>query len=138
MRTQLGVLVGAVIPLLWVPTQSQHPDLVGSWRGTSTCVDKAHFPACNDEHIIYDARQKAGVPDTVTLRADKVVNGVREFMAEFDYHLASDSTWVAEYQNPRVRIQIVLRVRGDHLTGFLTDEPSGRRVREIAAERIPP
>lgn len=137
MRTQLVALVGAVIPLVLVPTRSQLPDLVGSWRGTSTCVDKVHYPACNDEHVIYDARQKAAAPDTVTLRADKVTNGVREFMGEFDFHRAPDSTWVAEYQNPRVRIRIVLRVRSDHLTGFLTDEPSGRRVRAIAAERIP-
>ena len=100
-------------------------------------MDKVYFPACKDEHVIYDAQQKGGVPDTVTVRADKVLNGVREFMGEFDFHLASDSTWIAEYQTPRVRLRIVLRVRGAHLTGFLTDEPSGRRVRAITAERIP-
>ena len=137
MRTQLGALVGAVIPLVLVPTRSPIPDLVGSLRGTSTCVDRAHFPASHDEHVIYDARQKGGPPDTVTVRADKVVNGVREFMGEFDFHRAPDSTWVGEYQNQAVRVRIVLRLRADHLTGFLTDEPSGRRVRDMAAERIP-
>ena len=137
MRTQLIALMGAVLPFMGVPARFQHPDLVGSWRGTSTCVDKVHFPACNDERVIYDAQQKGTAPDTVTLRADKVVNGVREFMGEFDFHFAPDSTWVAEYRNPQVRIRIVLRVRGAQLTGFLTDEASGRRVRAIAAERIP-
>jgi len=39
--------------------------------------------------------------DTVTLRADKVINGAREFMGEFDFARAPDSSWVAEYQNPR-------------------------------------
>lgn len=134
---QLVALVGAVMPLVVIPPRSQLPDLVGSWRGTSTCVDKAHYPACNDEHVIYDARQKGSAPDTVTLRADKVANGVREFMGEFDFHRAPDSTWVAEVQSPRGRIRIVLWVRADHLTGFLADEPAGRRVRAIAAERIP-
>jgi len=137
MRTQLVALLGAVIPLLWVPARTPPPDLVGSWRGTSTCVDRVHFPACHDEQVIYDAQQKGRAPDTVTVRADKVVNGVRDFMGEFDFHLAPDSTWVAEYQNPSVRFRIVLRVREAHLTGFLADEPSGRQVREIKAERIP-
>ena len=115
---------------------AQDVGIVGSWRGTSICVDKVNFPACKDEQVIYDVRQNGSARDTVTVRADKVVNGVREFMAEFDFHRA-DSTWVAEYQNPRTRIQIVLRVRGAHMTGVLTDEPSGRRVRDIKLERVP-
>jgi hypothetical protein len=117
--------------------KAQQPDILGSWRGTSLCVDKANFPACKDEQVIYDARPKGTARDTVTIRADKVVNGVREFMGEFDFGLAADSSWVAEFQNPRVRIKIILRVRGAQMNGALTDEPSGRRVRAIALERVP-
>lgn len=138
MRLHLGALLGTITALTGAATRFQQPDLVGSWRGTSTCVDKVHFPACKDEDVIYDARQKAGAPDTVTVRADKIVHGVREFMGEFDFHRAPDSAWVAESAHPPVRIRIVLRVRGAHLTGVLTDEPSGRRVRDIAADRIAP
>jgi hypothetical protein len=130
------VFAGLVLSLTWVPPYLQDVDILGSWRGTSTCVDRANFPACKDEHVIYDARQKGTGRDTVTVRADKVVNGVREFMAEFDFRRA-DSTWVAEYQGPRVRIRIVLRVRAAHMTGVLTDEPSGRQVRAIALDRVP-
>jgi len=64
---------------------AQEVDIVGSWRGTSLCVDKEHFPACRDEQVIYDARPKGSARDTVTIRADKIVNGGREFMAEFDF-----------------------------------------------------
>jgi len=116
---------------------AQEVDIVGSWRGTSLCVDKKHFPACRDEQVIYDARPKGSARDTVTIRADKIVNGVREFMAEFDFSRTPDSSWVAHYQNPRVRIQILLRVRGTRLTGALTDETTGRRSRAIALERVP-
>jgi len=130
------VFAGLVLSLTWVPPYLQDVDILGSWRGTSTCVDRANFPACKDEHVIYDARQKGTGRDTATVRADKVVNGVREFMAEFDFRRA-DSTWVAEYQGPRVRIRIVLRVRAAHMTGVLTDEPSGRQVRAIALDRVP-
>jgi hypothetical protein len=125
------------LPLTWVPSNAQGTDIVGSWRGTSPCVDKEHFPACRDEQVIYDVERKGSARDTVTLRADKVVNGVREFMAEFDFARAQDSSWVAEYQNPRVHLRIVLRVRAAHLTGVLMDEPSGRRVRDLALERVP-
>jgi hypothetical protein len=100
-------------------------------------VDKTHFPACRDEQVIYDVQRKGGGHDTVTLRADKVVDGVREFMAEFDFARSRDSSWVAEYQTPRVRLRIVLRVRAARMTGSLTDQLSGRRVREIALERVP-
>ena len=130
------MLAGLVLPLTLSSIYTQGADIVGSWRGTSNCVDKTHFPACKDEQVIYDVRPMGSGRDTVTVRADKVVNGVREFMAEFDFHRA-DSTWVAEYQNSHVRLQIVLRVRGAHMTGILTDEPSGRRVRDITLDRVP-
>jgi len=100
-------------------------------------VDREHFPACKDEQVIYDVQGKGSARDTVTLRADKVVNGVREFMGEFDFRPMPDSSWVAQYENPRVHLRIVLRVRGTHLTGAVRDEPTGRRVRELALERIP-
>ena len=130
------MLAGLVLSLTWASGYAQDVDIVGSWRGTSICVDKANFPACKDEQVIYDVRRNGSGRDTVTIRADKVVNGVREFMAEFDFRRA-DSTWVAEYQGARVRIRIVLRVRAAHMTGVLTDEPSGRRVRELTLGRVP-
>jgi len=130
------MLTSLVLSLTSVPAYAQHVDIVGTWRGTSMCVDKAHFPACKDEQVIYDVRPKGSAEDPVTLRADKVVNGVREFMGEFDFH-RTDSTWVTEYQNPRIRIRIVLRVRADHMTGVLTDVPSGRRVRDLTLDRVP-
>ena len=130
------VLAGLILSLGSAPAYAQAVDIVGSWRGTSICVDKVNFPACNDEQVIYDVRRKGSGRDTVTIRADKVVNGVREFMAEFEFRRV-DSAWVAEYQGARVRIQIVLRVRAAHMTGVLTNEPSGRRVRDIALDRVP-
>jgi hypothetical protein len=138
LRTHLVLLLAGLASLpTGDPTDAQDVNIVGSWRGTSTCVDKAQFPACKDEQVVYDVRQQGSARDTVTIRADKVVNGVREFMGEFDFHRAPANTWVAEFQNPRVRIRIVLRVRAGHMAGVLTDEPSGRRVRDLALDRVP-
>ena len=137
MRTRPAGLAILLLPLVWPSPNAQDVGIVGSWHGTSLCVDKVHFPACKDEEVIYDVRRKGRAPDTVTLRADKVVNGVREFMGEFDFGRAADSAWVTTYANARVRIRIVLRVRGSQVTGVMTDEPSARRVREISVARVP-
>ena len=118
------------------PVNAQSTNTVGSWRGTSLCVDKKHFPACKDEKVIYDVQSKNGARDTVTLRADKVVNGVREFMGEFDFILAKDSSWIAEFRNQRIHICIVLRIAGTRMSGTLTDLPSGRTVRKIELTRL--
>ena len=131
-------LVVAILLLSFAPNRahSQTAEIVGSWRGTSLCVDKVNYPACKDEQVIYDVAAKGSSRDTVNLRADKIVNGVREFMGDFDFGRAPDSTWIAKYENPRVRLRIVLRIRDDHMAGFLTDEISGRRVREMALDRV--
>src|SRR3954452_3692967 len=132
---RIPILAILVVPLAWAPQNARDVDIIGSWGGTSLCVDKVHFPACHDEQVIYDVQRKGSSSDTVTLRADKVVNGVREFMGAFDFGREPDSTWVAIYQNPRIRMRIVLRVRGSQMTGVMTDEPSARRIREIAVAR---
>ena len=137
MRARIHILAILVIPLVGVHTNAQNVDIIGSWRGTSLCVDKVHFPACHDEQVIYDVQGKRTSSDTVTLRADKVVNGAREFMGEFDFSRKPDSTWVTTYENPRIRMRIVLWVRGSQMTGVMTDEPSARRIREIAVARLP-
>ena len=117
-----------------VPTVARTPELVGTWRGTSTCVDLEHFPACKDEEVIYEARQTHSSPDTVAIRADKLVDGARAFMGELHFTPQGDSTWVSEVQTPQAHFTVTLRRVGDRLTGVMTDIASGRRTREIALE----
>src|SRR5262245_9046936 len=112
----------------------QAPDLVGTWNGTSTCTDREHYPACHDEQVVYDVREP-GSRDTVTLRADKLVNGRREFMGEFDFTRSSGEVWTAEYRSTRVHLRLSLHVSGSRLTGHILDIPSGRTVRQLALER---
>jgi len=138
--TALGRPISALLLLATVAfaAPSQTPDLVGSWRGTSICVDKEHFPACNDEQVIYDATAIPGARDSVTLRADKIVNGARDFMGEFTFGRHADSTWIGEWHGPRTSVRITLRVTGTHLNGTLVDGASGRTVRRLTLERVPP
>src|SRR4029078_9863941 len=91
--------------------------LIGTWRGASNVTHRVAAPACNDETVVYEFT--AGPkPAMVHWKADKVVNGRREAMGEFD--LAYDTTeacWKAEYRGPRVTTVWRLTVDGKHLTG---------------------
>ncbi len=50
-------------------------EIVGTWRGTSACVDRQAALACTDEEVIYEIVVSPGRPDSVTVTADKVVDG---------------------------------------------------------------
>jgi len=118
-----------------VPASGQSRGIAGSWSGTSICVDREHYPACRDEQVVYEARLSHASPDTVTISADKIVNGNREPMGEYACIPLGDGSWVSEVRTPRYHIRLVLRMAGDRLTGTLTDLDSGRRVRDIALKR---
>ena len=117
---------------------AQADSIVGTWTGTSTCVDRAHFPGCNDEIVVYEITRHHGAPDSVHVRADKVVDGVRDPMGEFDFASVAPGQWVASVQVPRGRLRIVLQVSGRVMTGSLTDVATGRQVRRIALQRATP
>jgi hypothetical protein len=119
-------------------TAAQAPttaDILGTWRGTSICVDKAAFPACHDEEVVYEVRPAAQSPDSVLLRADKVVNGVREFMGELVFGRGPGGEWSSVFQSPRFRARWTVRVEGRRMSGALIDLPSGRQVRAVTLQR---
>jgi hypothetical protein len=110
-------------------------ELVGTWRGTSTCTDRIAAPACRDEVVVYEftSGEKSG---TVHWKADKVVDGQRQTMGELD--LAFDSgkrCWSAEFRSPRAHRVWCLTVEGARLTGTGRMLPGGETVRRIEAQR---
>src|SRR3954470_11984613 len=113
MRTSI-LLSFVSITLLAGPVcvAGQSTAVVGAWRGTSTCVDQEHFPACRNEQVIYDARLTHGAPDTVAIRADKIVDGAREFMAELYFTPQTDSSWLADVRTPQFHFQVRLLLAG--------------------------
>ena len=138
MRTALRAALGSLF-LVAGPTAAtaRSGAIVGSWRGTSTCVDRDHYPACKDEQVIFDVRPRDNAPDTVTIRADKLVNGAREFMSEDDFTRQTDSSWTVEIRAPRFHGRLTLQIAGNRMTGTLMDLDSERRVRAMALERAP-
>ena len=79
-------------------------EIVGTWRGSSVCVDRQAAPACTDEQVVYEIRGRPGKPHMVTVNADKIVDGKRVPMGVLDFtHEAKSSSWITEFDNPRVR-----------------------------------
>jgi hypothetical protein len=122
-------LVGAV------PQDHKPSELVGTWRGTSTCTDRVAAPACNDEVVVYDFTP-AAKPGTVTWKADKVVDGVRVPMGKMDLSYdAREKCWLVEFKSARVHSVWCLVVDGTHLTGTGRLLPGNETVRKIEAKK---
>lgn len=112
------------------PTQ-----LIGTWRGTSLCTDRIAAPACQDETVVYDftAGPKAR---TVHWAADKVVNGLRQPMGEFDLaYDKAEGCWKAEFSSPRVRIVWRLVVDGAQLSGTARQLPDNQTIRKVSLRK---
>jgi len=123
--------------LLLRPLQHRPSELIGIWRGTSTCTDRVAAPACNDETIVYEftAGQK---PEIVHWKADKVVAGKREAMGELDLtYDTGDGCWRAEFSSPRRRVVWCLSVSGAHMNGSAWLLPGKEKVRKIDADKEP-
>ena len=110
--------------------------LVGNWSGTSLCANKEKFPACNDEQVIYRVAITPGKSDTVTITADKLVNGKPETMGTFDFvYDARKQTLVSEVKTYRRPFIIELAVKGDLLEGTLSTLPEREIVRRIKVKK---
>ena len=76
-------------------------EIVGTWSGSSVCVDRQAAPSCNDEQVVYEINANPGKPDTVTAKADKVVDRKRVSMGTLEFaHDAKSSSWTSELDTP--------------------------------------
>ncbi|HYV18774.1 MAG TPA: hypothetical protein VFC25_07075 [Verrucomicrobiae bacterium] len=106
---------------------------LGTWRGTSTCVNRTLAPACNDETVIYEVR-RAEKPNAVILAADKIVDGKRLPMGELEFVSSEpDGCWRGEFTTPRAHGVWCLIVEGRNLHGSLLHMPENVAVRKVQA-----
>ena len=118
------------------PAHGQANEILGTWRGTSTCVKEAWNSACNDEQVVYYVTPVAGRPDSVSLDARKLVNGTPEEMGTLA--LVYDTTtkgWVADWSNARYHLLWSFEVSGKTLTGTLLVLPERRVARHITLKK---
>lgn len=120
------------------PLSAQAPSIVGTWHGNSLCVDTVRHPACHDEEVIYEVTARASTRDTVDLRADKVVNGVREDMGALVFVRGGGGRWTSNMVMPRYHGLWEFTVEGDSMTGSLIDLPDRTPARRVAVRRVVP
>jgi len=115
---------------------AQANSIVGHWRGSSTCVDKEHYPTCRDEVVDYDVTATAGTSDTVQVKASRVLGEVMMRMGELPFVRGDSGTWVAEFKSTRYNARWVVTTDGTTLTGRLEDAANGAVVRRISLKRV--
>lgn len=110
--------------------------IVGTWHGTSLCVDKQVDVACHDEDVIYEVDSAAGPRGPVRMQADKIVNGVRENMGvlRLTYDSAQDQ-WFVDLTG-RLRARWTFDAHGDFMIGDLSELPAHRQMRRVNAKRV--
>jgi hypothetical protein len=130
---------GVVLALLAGAAFAQGPreQLVGTWRGTSLCLDRAALPACTDEQVVYDIAAPTSASDVIVVKADKIVEGRREPMGEVTFRPdVATGRWVSEIKTPNVHALWHLALRDGGLRGGMMLLPSTTAVRIVELKRV--
>lgn len=105
--------------------------LIGTWRGTSTCTDLKAAPACHDETVVYEFTAGSR-PGAVHWAADKVVAGQRQPMGEMELEYdKAEGCWKAFFTSPRIKSVWRLTVEGSRLTGTGRLLPGNETIRRL-------
>ncbi|HET9950409.1 MAG TPA: hypothetical protein VFS09_01315 [Candidatus Eisenbacteria bacterium] len=108
---------------------------LGTWHGTSTCVNRELAPACKDETVVYEVRRSDKARAAI-LKADKIVEGKRVPMGELEFvYSEKQGCWRAEFKTPRVQGVWCLVVDGKTMTGGLRVLPENAEVRRVKLAR---
>ena len=130
-----ALALAAALPLIAAAPPSAER-ILGTWRGTSICVDHATDRACKDERVVYVFRPVEGRPDSVQLEASKIVNGELQLMGVLGLKRDSLDVWSHEFTTPSgFHGRWAYKVRSSGLSGTLVELPSRRRVRRVAVRR---
>ncbi len=106
-------------------------DFIGSWHGTSTCVNRQVAPACKDETVVYEV-ERSDKPRAAILKADKIVEGERVPMGDLEFvYSEKEGCWRAEVTTSRVQGVWCLVVDGKNMTGSLRVLPENTEVRKV-------
>ena len=112
-------------------------ELLGTWRGTSTCTDKVAAPACRDETVVYEFR-RGDRPGHAIAAADKVVDNQRVPMGELDFAWdAAAACWRADFDSPNVTSRWCFTTDGAAVKGTARLLPGNQIIRRVEARRVP-
>ena len=111
-------------------------ELLGTWRGTSTCTDKVAAPACRDETVVYEFR-RGDRPGHAIVAADKIVNERRVPMGELDFAWdTAMACWRADFGSPTVTSRWCFTIEGGALKGTARLLPGSEIIRRVEVHRF--
>jgi hypothetical protein len=88
---------------------------VGVWRGESLCATRA--PSCHDERVVYYVEAVADKPDSVFIRADKIVEGKAITMGSGPWRYDRARHTISMESEQRLWL---LNINGKRIEGTLT------------------
>ena len=96
-------------------TESGADSPAGVWRGESLCTSGA--PSCHDEKVVYYIEPVADKPDTMLIRADKIVDGQAITMGSGPWKYDRAKQTLSMEMQGRLWL---LRISGKRIDGTLT------------------
>jgi hypothetical protein len=109
--------------------------LLGDWKGESNCV--GNNPNCHDEIVVYHITNPGNKSDSVTLAADKIINGNPELMGILEFRYDSKmKTLVNEFRKNSYHGLWEFNVSYKLKTGTLTLLPDKQIVRIIRVTKV--
>ena len=139
--TQRLVAPVALALFAWVGSQrlgAQAREIIGTWRGSAVCANRAKDLTCRDETVIYDVDTVGAARGNVMLRAHKMVNRDRQFMYAMQLKVISSHTWQSDFTQSTFHGRWEYTVNGSVMTGRLIEMPSRRLVRRVTVRRSAP
>ena len=108
--------------------------LIGNWVGESICT--GNHPACNDEKVVYRIRLNPNNSSSVTIQADKIVEGKPVDMGTLDFiYDPKTSSLTCDFSRGRTHGVFQLSVEGDLIKGVLMLLPEKEIVRNIKVKK---
>jgi hypothetical protein len=126
-----------VVPLVTAPAPAPKAEILGLWKGSSTCtkVEAAEF--CNDEAVVYNFIDVPDQPATVTLKAARIVDGTLQItFSIYVTYRPEEHRWTSEFEGPRARGIWTYVVHGDEMAGNVALLPELTVVRNLTAKRV--
>jgi len=121
MEMSVGKILISMILLVWlvglaVAQEAEDANSpIGIWRGASICASAP--PSCHDEQVVYYIEAIPDHPDSVQIRADKIVDGKSVTMGSgpWEYDRAKHTLSMGPEQR-----RWLLTVTGNRIGGTLT------------------
>ena len=118
------------------PAPAPKAEILGLFKGTSTCAKVEGNEFCHDETVVYNFVDVPGQPATVGLKAARIVDGtmIRSYDLYFTYR-PETGDWRCEFDRDASRAAWTYVVSGDGLTGTAMLLPEQKNVRNVTAKR---